>query len=67
MKKENRKGKALQVVGIIMQGIGALFLLAMISVFINERSTTDWTGAGLGAIGLVALIVVGRILANKHS
>ncbi|MGI6580500.1 MAG: hypothetical protein ACOX3H_09750 [Saccharofermentanales bacterium] len=66
MKKESKKSKFLYILGIILQGIGFLFLAALINVFIHERENIDWTGIGLGIFILVA-IVTGRILCNKNN
>ncbi|HHT24274.1 MAG TPA: hypothetical protein GXZ76_01990 [Clostridiaceae bacterium] len=67
MKKENKKSKFLDILGIILQGIGFLFLAVLINLFLREREQIDWTGTGFGIIVFVAFIIIGRILCNKNN
>ncbi len=62
----DRKKKTLHGVGIVMQGIGYLMLLGMISAFINSGGNTDWTGVEFGILALAGLIIGGIVLTKKN-
>ncbi len=66
MKDKNRKGKFLHILGIVMQTIGYLLLIGVASAFFGDGASTDWSGIGIGLVGLAALIVVGTILTKKN-
>lgn len=66
MKDKNCKGKFLHILGIVMQTIGYLLLIGVVSAFLGDGGSTDWSGIGFGLVGLAALIVVGTILTKKN-
>jgi hypothetical protein len=61
-----RKKKFLHVLGIVLQTIGYLLLFGMVGAFFNDSGHTDWTGAGVGLVALITLVVVGTVLTKKN-
>lgn len=62
----DRKKKALHVLGIVMQTIGYLLLIGIVSAFLNGGGNTDWTGVWFGIIALAALIIGGTVLTKRN-
>lgn len=67
MEGNNKKRKILYNLGIILRGIGILFLAVTINLFIRERDSVDWSGIGIQIIVTVAIIALGGILITKNS
>ena len=62
----DRKKKALHVLGIVLQTIGYLLLIGIVSAFLNDGGNTDWTGVWFGIIALAALIIGGTVLTKRN-
>lgn len=65
-KVTDRKGGFLRILGIVMQTIGYLVLVAMAGALFSDTGNTDWTGAGICLIAMIALIIGGNVLVKKN-
>lgn len=64
-KAAQRKHRFLHGLGITLQTIGYLFLIAMFGALANDNGSTNWDGAILGALAMAAFIAVGVTLTKK--
>lgn len=63
-----KKGRGfLYIMGIIMQCIGYVLAIGMLSSLVSDRGNTDWTGAWMGVVGFIVLIAGGILLTKKNS
>ncbi len=65
-KAAERKKNGLHILGIVLQGIGYLLLIGMIGACINDQGGTDWSGAWIGVLVFIGLIIGGTVLAKKN-
>ena len=65
-KAAERKKNGLHILGIVMQGIGYLMLIGMIGSCINDNGGTDWSGAWIGFLVFIGLIIGGTVLTKKN-
>ena len=61
-----RKKNGRHILGIILQAIGYLMLIGMIGSCINDRGNTDWSGAWIGFVVFIGLIIGGTVLTKKN-